>query len=435
MEVSNSPNLDLAEKCKAAAFQYRSAIAKRSEHVNATDRFYRDLMCYQWRLEAIDMLSKEVSSALGMDPSQRSSLSQTCLKKLSEQRKTAIEGLAERAGSYAMVLPGKKGRTAGIANTSEEKELAMASWRGLVEDTYGELEVDGQALLRQASELQGLEQISSILSRRQQFWTAQLEEVWDAWHQCTSAMYAAGEEAAGAWEELVQLISTISGVHGARGAARALPWDVLEALSSCVVAVIGVDLWDPVGLCGWEAPGIPRHKRPVEARRNALRPILSWIRRGNGLESLGIALLEEAWPDCPNAPPPPAAAALEAYRGIMREALVRVLWKAGKDGEPRLALEVLEFCADLDDLDLADDLRALRNSSGKTADELALAVGSNETAALILEWPDHEPLQIPFEASKLEPTKIFENYALTGWKLESAYEWLRDSMLPSQGAR
>eukprot|EP00429_Kryptoperidinium_foliaceum_P020714 CAMPEP_0176048422 /NCGR_PEP_ID=MMETSP0120_2-20121206/24054_1 /TAXON_ID=160619 /ORGANISM="Kryptoperidinium foliaceum, Strain CCMP 1326" /LENGTH=557 /DNA_ID=CAMNT_0017381841 /DNA_START=124 /DNA_END=1797 /DNA_ORIENTATION=- len=288
-------SIALVERAK----EYRTAVASRRGCIAAADRFYRDLMVYQWRLDALDAQMAAVSAAVMQstsssagcggetshddaeevvtrDDTLRVNALNQSMEVIDQQEASAVAALEERAKYYMVCAPATTGRLERMATTEAEHRRAVDGFLELARSTYEEIEVDARNILQVAPGAEGLQSLSAVMERHRCFWQGQLEETWTAWQDATRRMHRFGDEALRAWAGMAKAFvgvhsfwpqglfdtgaerqggSTPSsgGTGNPRGPRRpqpSPPAEVLQALAAAVASALEAELLDPLGLSG-----------------------------------------------------------------------------------------------------------------------------------------------------------------------------------------
>jgi len=297
------------------AHQYHEAVATRKASIAAVDRFYRDLVVYQWRVDALDSQLSALSAASrrpaeiagesscqSEDPdvadesdeemfewaielAKRRSLCEHSLAEILKQSQTVVSSFEERASHYAIGERGASGRLERLAASEEERQRALERFRSFVQETQAEMMIEVQEILKVAPGPSGLEDLFAVLSRRRAFWNGQLEETWSAWQEATMTMHQSGEEVVETWGGLAILASNPN-CWWCRASGCS------HALAVVAARCLEVELLDTLGLSGLCDTSLSTETVlfSTEARLALLVAMLEELRTAEHLHLVGDAL-------------------------------------------------------------------------------------------------------------------------------------------------
>lgn len=284
----------VAASLESHVMQYCGAVADRRASLAAADRFYRDLMVYQWRLNALEVqirAAEELSNA-GADVTV---ILDRSLNELEAQHREAIAAFQERASHYALGAPTKSsGHIKRFAANELERQLAIDHYRDLAKDTFSEILCEARLIGQIDSDEKSLRQFKKALEGRLLFWQTQLEETWVAWHDVTSLMHRTGDEAMAAWKSVVSNLETV------RKCLQQTSYKTSLELALAAFAARGleVELVNSLGLTGLSAdlaaedgPFLVAEFSP-EARVRSLVSVFELLRQAGCLHEVGRLLAE-----------------------------------------------------------------------------------------------------------------------------------------------
>jgi hypothetical protein len=191
------------------------ALLARSTGLEAANRFYGEVLTYQWHIDAVDVqlgLLEEVTAYDTESPTSGTTAMDRCLIALEQQKTNAIACLCERASVYEASRSSH--RFSGTTESPAEKHMVENNSHGqqrleqhvkLAQFTFSQITEETLAykdLLPMSSQHVHL---YSALWRRREFWVKQLEETWTEWNMATERMHKADSDAAEMWLYLVDL--------------------------------------------------------------------------------------------------------------------------------------------------------------------------------------------------------------------------------------
>mmetsp|Transcript_116335 Transcript_116335/g.290492 ORF Transcript_116335/g.290492 Transcript_116335/m.290492 type:complete len:497 (+) Transcript_116335:116-1606(+) len=474
----------LAERAQ----QFCDAVALRRESIATSDRFYRDLMVYQWRLEALDArIAAVAATAASMPPtataiapsdtcpggtqdsstgsamgaatkSQHTELLDYVLVALQEQRCAAVAALEERAAHYAVGAPAATGRLEQMSIDEADRQRGMEYLRALAQDTYDEIADEAHEILEVPPSESGLRALCAALKRRRDFWHGQMEETFAAWQQATERMHRAGEEALVNWGSVTaavraaphgwQLSGPCTGTITAGSAAATrqqqdLPSEVLQALATASARCLEAELLETLGLSGL-CTGAQDVDFSREARLALLTSMLKCLKAAEALHRVGEALLQALASRAACGGPPSLCCPLRNWTGNstiealgpwLIASLAESLCDVARRGDIRRSSDILRFCSTLGGSALANSVRAtastVRSNRGLTAGQLASVAGFTRMARLLKEWPPTDDDRSQYKAS---------DWGSTGGGIAAAkpfgqLEWLADWRLKPSYAK
>jgi len=248
-----APN-QLSDSC----WRYRQAAAARGQVLVATERFYRDVLVCQWRIDALESqlvtataLIEERSSGCGhsndaqFSTQSRQEALKALLVELEGQQHAAIAGLEERASNYALSAGTHLSR---FASGDAEREEAVERFRQLARETYADVMLEACGLTQVASGHDAICRFQASIVRRRDFWLCELEDLWAAWQSATNQMHNAGDDVVRAWLEVANVIDRCC-KYRAWLHERPDVTDLAAVAANC----IEVELFENLGLSGLAA--------------------------------------------------------------------------------------------------------------------------------------------------------------------------------------
>lgn len=293
---------EATEAIEASAREYRAAVTARCGNIIAGERYYRDLIVYQWRLDALDstLQAAEACSSresADLDCNAEALVRQRALESsivdIDRQRSAAIASFEERAKDYAMTVTGK--HAVRIAVNKEERHAALQRYHQIANDTFEEVKCEAHDILEVAPGDHGLKQLRLTLERRRVFWNSQLEETWAAWQNSTTKMHQTGEQAMGAWVKISSGVSDAQQVLAGSASLESL-W--CRCLAIAVACGLEAEILEPLGLSGLSS-GCAVGKSgaggfALECRLDLIVSMLELLRGAGALHEVGTALLRES---------------------------------------------------------------------------------------------------------------------------------------------
>jgi hypothetical protein len=275
---------------------YCEAVVQRRLSLAAADRFYRDLMVYQWRLNALEVQTRTVVAAIRNEAEAGSDISAAvdeCMIELEEQHMQAVSAFEERASHYALGAPTKStGHIKRFAATEAERQLALDHYRRLAKDTFHDVMSEARliGLVPQDNDL--LCKLQRGLQGQSSFWQMQLEETWEAWHSVTAQMHLTGEDAMSAWKGVIANLEEVQECLQKPDPDEALT----EALAAFAARGLEVELVNSLGLTGLTADiAGDEYTHDVfsqEARLRSLTSVFELLQTTGFLHEVGEALAE-----------------------------------------------------------------------------------------------------------------------------------------------
>mmetsp|Transcript_6168 Transcript_6168/g.11395 ORF Transcript_6168/g.11395 Transcript_6168/m.11395 type:complete len:527 (+) Transcript_6168:50-1630(+) len=299
----------LAESLAAQALLYHEAIVRRRRNLTAADHFYRDLMVYQWRLNALEVQVRAVNAAIQCSetepdvelapdadgaPLPVSSVLGDCLSELEQQQAIAVAAFNERASHYALGAPSDTGCLKRFAASKLERQAAINSYHGLATDTFSEVMREARAFAQVNPQKQVLQQLLVTLERRVAFWQNQLEETWAAWHDVTAEMHRSGDDVMAIWKKMIRDLKVVCHLTTQK------PTQSLKrALIGFTARGLNVELINSVGLRGLSSDkgGTEGQCGPdyfsLTARVSALLSALKLLRQEGLLHEVGAEVAKQ----------------------------------------------------------------------------------------------------------------------------------------------
>jgi hypothetical protein len=472
----------LAEK----AHQFREAVAHRRESIASADRFYRDLMVYQWRLEALDARLAAVTSAadglrddeefstiaaghaVESEHSDRRAASlELVLTALRDQRRVALAALEERAAHYAVGVPAATGRLEYVATDEVDRQRCLDNFRNLAQTTYDEMADEAHEILEIAPGDVGLHGLRAALKRRMEFWNGQLEETWAAWQSATERMHRSGEDTLVAWDAVKTTVNAVllhcqlseplveacDGNTAAMRQQKDLSADVLQAFAMASARCLEVELFERLGLSGLQACMLATDFSS-ESRLALLTSMLRCLKAADALHRVGEALVQAspsrvasgtplslcragAWP----------GSTMETLEPWLVESLVEALCDAAQRGDSCRGSAVLQFSHALGDDDFMNVVRSAPSSitsrRGLAAGQIASVNGFANVARVLESWPCKPAVEKTRPVGKAgEREAVGSSFAsaksawqfdwLAYWRFKPAYtKWVHKAWLGS----
>jgi len=377
--VGGMPKPSLAQQAE----RYREAVAARLASLAAADRFYHDILVYQWRVDALEAQAQAVQAVVApssphaavvadvaVEAVRRHAAFEKCLLDIGTQHDLAVEALEGRAADYALLTPpapASSGHAVKLVVGESERQSAMERYRRLAATTFEEIASEASAILRVDAGEQNLRQLASSLHRRREFWLSQLEETWGDWQQVTARMHNAGDIALEAWASIVAAVE----------ACRSLPAicpTMLTSLAVVCARCIEVELLDSVGLSGL-GDNIRPEASP-DARVGLALLVLELVHESGGLHIVGEELLRAAPAEQGTLSTEVAAEVtrvlaepeLDGQSGSLASwlgwSLVAAVGTAARRGDEPRACALLGFCRRLGGSGLADAVRSAEPRGG-----------------------------------------------------------------------
>lgn len=299
----------LASMLRSKVALYCSAVEARRQSLAAVDRFYRDLMVCQWRLECIDAQNRAVqprSNGASKFSTGKEAM-EACLAELEAQRSQAVASLEERATHYA--LGGQVASTSGsmkrLAASDAERRCAMQRYRELASDVVEEAQAEVRAFMLgpAGSETSDCdvwrEQLGAALERRLAFWNGELEETWEAWREATARMHDAGHDAICAWREVAGILEIACKHFEGRqekGCIAMLQPELESALVTFAACSLEVELINSLGLSGLSSSQEELHfdRFSLDMRLEVLVSVLELLHHLGLLHQVGEEILSSS---------------------------------------------------------------------------------------------------------------------------------------------
>jgi hypothetical protein len=248
---------------------YRDAIGERCTCLIATERFYKELMVQQWRLDAVEILYRaatltepwcqahkntrafwwDVLRGVSKRSFNRTSAhrfaSQWVLDEIASQQTAAISSLEERAMHYSLLVCTDVEQVSSaltserLAVTETQRNDALEHYRSLARSTFNEVESEARAICDASLSSSDVHQLCLALERRRCFWQNELEETWNAWQSSTDKMHRAGEDALLAWDKIKMAL----GFQRMGKAGQ----PIAKAIATFVARALEVELCYPLG--------------------------------------------------------------------------------------------------------------------------------------------------------------------------------------------
>eukprot|EP00931_Biecheleriopsis_adriatica_P043537 TRINITY_DN24892_c0_g1_i1.p1 TRINITY_DN24892_c0_g1~~TRINITY_DN24892_c0_g1_i1.p1 ORF type:complete len:573 (+),score=141.77 TRINITY_DN24892_c0_g1_i1:35-1720(+) len=278
------PEQRLASILRLKVRQYCTAVEGRRECLAAVDRFYRDLMTCQWRIDAIEARRGAVRAALkerGSDAGDQADQAllaesaEACLIELVAQQEAAVSALEERASHYALGVQeaGRSGRLKRYATSETERQSALGVYRQLAVEVFQEACAEVRAVMGVPISKEGLQRLGDTLDRRLAFWDGELEETWSGWHEATSRMHDAGLETLRAWREVAEVLEAacqyFEQLQDGGEEVVAQP-ELQSALVTFAARSLEVELINSLGLSGLSASQDGEKQDPADPDRYSL---------------------------------------------------------------------------------------------------------------------------------------------------------------------
>lgn len=411
---------------KEQAWRFCDAVARRRANIIAADQFYRDVLVYQWRLDAIssqlhaaDMVRDAAVPSSSEEAALRRLAFDGCLLELAEQRAAAVAALAERASCYALCAPASAtGRVERLAATAEERQAAVEALQRLANNTFDELCSEAREILRVEPGEAALQRLRHGLERRQEFWHGQMEDTWTAWQQATERMHQEGEKVLTAWSEFSFTTEQVVACWLLDPQGLQLP--LLQAIASVTASMLEAELLQPVGLCGLTKLAQPGYSAEQaaefspDARYALLTSTVEVLRNLHAMHFLGDALLNgiaaagsashnkgsPLLPDLAKAAASlgsPSASGMNDYLAAwLLEGIVEALCSAAAAGDVARAQALLDLSRVLGGVGLAALAHSrpskARAHRGRSALQVSAAPGRERVERLLRSWPEVEDL-------------------------------------------